>query len=152
MNKLLLLALALVAGGCEILENDLSEKQVRVLGPADRAAVTAGEVLFRWEALEHAAGYEFTLVAPSFEAAQRVVADTVIYADSLARHCGCRLTLGEGRYAWSVRGFNGGYASRPENRTLTVFPAAEPGQPDTPGPTERAERPGSRETAGTFAR
>lgn len=140
MNKLLLLALLLCVGGCEILETDISEKQVRVIAPADRTVVTAGEVAFRWKAVEHAAGYELTVVTPTFDDAQRVVADTVIYADTLARRYGCRIALDEGRYAWSVRGFNGGYATRTEQRFLTVIPSGESGEPEEPGLPEQPEK------------
>lgn len=132
MKKLLPLLFVLLTAGCEVLEEDISGKEVRIVAPADRVCVTAGTVDFRWQAVDHAAGYEFTVVAPSFAAAGRVVADTVIYADTLARSYGCRVNLAEDEYQWSVRAFNGGYTTRTEVRTLTVVAAESPEDPATP--------------------
>lgn len=125
MMKRLLFFLFLLSA-CEVLEEDISDRTVSVVAPANGVAVRSGTVDFRWEAVDYAAGYEFTLVSPSFETAARVVADTVIWSDTLARHYGCRVTLAEGEYAWRVTGFNGGYATRPAERKLTVLPAPEP--------------------------
>lgn len=132
MKTLLLLSFLLLAAGCEVLEEDISNKKVPVIAPADRVSTAAGTVDFRWAAVEYAVGYEFTVVSPSFSAAGRVVADTVIYADTLARRFGCRLTLAEGEYEWSVAGFNGGYRTRTEVRSLSVLPAGNPEQPEKP--------------------
>lgn len=115
-----------VVAGCEVLEEDISGREVAVVAPAAGVAVAAGEVEFRWQALERAAGYEFTVVSPSFAEAARVVADTVIYADTLDRRFGCQVLLDEGIYQWSVRGFNGAYATTPVVRSLQVKPADEP--------------------------
>lgn len=57
--------------------------------------------------------------------------DTVIYADSLARSYGCRVELTAGEYEWSVTGFNGGYRTRTEVRSLTV---TAPADTETPEP------------------
>ncbi|WP_418678428.1 hypothetical protein [Alistipes finegoldii] len=130
MKTLTIFFLMLLAAGCELLEEDISDKKVPVIAPADRVSTAAGTVDFRWAAVEYAAGYEFTVVSPSFSAAGRVVADTVIYADTLVRRFGCRLTLAEGEYEWSVAGFNGGYRTRAEVRSLTVLPAGNPEQPE----------------------
>lgn len=129
MKKLLIPLFALAAIGCEVLEEDISGKDVQVIAPADRVSVAAGTVGFRWEAVKYAAGYEFRVVSPSFAAAGRVVADTVIWADTLARSYGFRADLAAGEYEWSVTGFNGGYRTRTEIRSLTV---AEPKNPETP--------------------
>lgn len=126
MKKLFPLLLALLAIGCEVLEEDISDRQVRITAPADRVSIASGVVGFRWAATQYAAGYEFRLVAPSFAAAGRIVADTVIRADSLARSYGCRIELAAGEYEWSVTGFNGGYRTRTEVRSLTVTAPENP--------------------------
>ena len=90
MKKLLPLLFLLLPVGCEVLEEDISHDRVPVVAPADKVSVAAGTVDFRWAAVEYATGYEFTAVSPSFAAAGRVVADTVIRADTLARRFGCR--------------------------------------------------------------
>ena len=91
MKKLLPLLFLLLSVGCEVLEEDISHDRVPVVAPADKVSVAAGTVDFRWAAVEYATGYEFTAVSPSFAAAGRVVADTVIRADTLALSAaGCR--------------------------------------------------------------
>ena len=125
MKKLLPLLFLLLSVGCEVLEEDISHDRVPVVAPADKVSVAAGAVDFRWAAVEYATGYEFTAVSPSFAAAGRVVADTVIRADTL----GCRLSLPAGEYEWCVTGFNGGYKTPGEIRSLTVLPAEEPQEP-----------------------
>lgn len=129
MKKLLSLLFLLLPVGCEVLEEDISHDRVPVVAPADKVSVAAGTVDFRWAAVEYATGYEFTVVSPSFAAAGRVVADTVIRADTLARRFGCRLSLSAGEYEWCVIGFNGGYKTPREIRSLTVLPAEEPQEP-----------------------
>ena len=122
MKKLLPLLFLLLSVGCEVLEEDISHDRVPVVAPADKVSVAAGAVDFRWAAVEYATGYEFTAVSPSF-------ADTVIRADTLARRFGCRLSLPAGEYEWCVTGFNGGYKTPGEIRSLTVLPAEEPQEP-----------------------
>lgn len=139
MKKLLPLLFVLLTAGCEVLEEDVSGREVRIVAPADRVSVAPGTVAFRWQAVDHAAGYEFTVVAPSFAAAGRVVTDTVIYADTLARNYGCRVELEAGEYQWSVRGFNGGYTTRTETRALTVVPDETSDDPETPATPESPE-------------
>ena len=92
MKKLLPLLFLLLPVGCEVLEEDISHDRVPVVAPADKVSVAAGTVDFRWAAVEYATGYEFTAVSPSFAAAGRVVADTVIRAAVSA--AGCRSPSG----------------------------------------------------------
>ena len=114
MKRFFILPLLLLAcGACDILEEDISKDPVRVIAPTDT-------VKFRWQGVEYATGYEFTLVSPSFEYADRLVADTVIYADSLSRSYGFDATLCAGRYQWRVTAFNSGYNAVGEINTLTV--------------------------------
>ncbi|WP_295940250.1 hypothetical protein [uncultured Alistipes sp.] len=120
MKHLLFILCLLLTAGCEVLEEDISRKTVPIVAPVDKVSVQAGNVDFRWLAVEYAAGYELTVVAPSFAAAGRVVIDTVIYADTLDRRFGCRVALTQGEYEWSVTGFNGGYKTRTVERRLTV--------------------------------
>lgn len=121
MKKLLFLLLLALPAGCEILETDLSDERVTVIAPADGVAVPAGRVDFRWEATPHAAGYALTIVAPTFAAARRVAADTLLLADTMQRNAGCALNLPEGRYEWRVAAFNDSSVSSAEIRALTVL-------------------------------
>lgn len=126
MKQFFSLLLLLIAAGCEVLEEDISRKEVPIIAPANRAVVAAGRVDFRWSAVEDAVGYELTVVSPSFAAAQRVVIDTVLYADTLDRRFGCWATLAQGEYEWGVTGFNSGYTTSIEVRSLTVVGIENP--------------------------
>lgn len=133
MSRLFYLLLFFSLAACEILEEDISHRTVRIVAPADRVVVTPGAVDFGWLALDDATGYELTLVSPSFERAERIALDTLIWADTLARRFACRVTLTEGEYEWSVAAFNSGYTTRAEVRTLRVIePDPEHEEPEEP--------------------
>ncbi len=127
--------LLLAAAACDILEEDLGGRTVAVIAPTEGAEVPPGVVAFRWEAVEGAAGYALRVVTPSFAAARRIVADTLLMADSLgmARSCGCRLRLDEGDYEWCVEAFNGAYASQPRTLRLRVVGDPPPEEPEEDG-------------------
>lgn len=121
MKKLFLILILSTTIGCEVLEEDISNREIQLLAPANHAMVEAGIVTFGWEAVDYAIGYRFTLVTPSFAAADCIIADTVIYADTLYSTLKCRVLLPAGKYEWSVVGFNGGYKTSAEMHNLTVF-------------------------------
>ena len=124
--------LLLFAVSCEILEEDISDRRVEIVGPASGSTVPTGEVVFRWQAVKDATGYAFTLAAPSFGEG-RIVADTVILADTLlSRHYGCRLRLDAGQYEWMVTAFNAGYETRSETLRLTIVEEPAPEEPEQP--------------------
>lgn len=134
--KHLLSCLSLLAAACGVLEEDLSEHRIRIIGPLSGAAVPAGEVAFRWRAVEGAAHYEFSVVESSFAAVRRIVCDTLLTADTLAsvRSCGLRTTLAAGTYQWRVTAINGAYESAPAVQTLFVEEPHTPERPDDPQP------------------
>jgi len=123
-------ALLLAGTACEIVEEDISGRCVEIVGPAAGATVPAGETLFRWRAVERAAGYELCVTTEG-----RIVADTLLAADTLglARSCGCRLRLEAGRYEWTVAAFNSGYETRSATLHLTVAEEPEPEMPEEDG-------------------
>lgn len=106
---------------CDILEKDISADRVRIIGPADQAEVKSGTVLFRWEALDGAAGYGLTIASASFTMGN-IVADTIIYADTLGiQRLGCNIKLEAGKYEWSLKAFNSTYETQNEVRCLNVY-------------------------------
>ncbi len=132
MKKICFLLPLLAAVSCEILEEDISNRSVEIIAPADRTTAVAGNIDFHWTAMEYAVGYELTVVSPSFATAERVALDTVIYADTLSRRFHCRIPLSEGEYQWRINGFDAGYSSKRTTRNLTVIAADEPQTPDEP--------------------
>lgn len=131
-----MLLLLLLGVSCDILEEDLSGRTARVIAPTDGAALPPGEVTFRWEAVEGASGYALRVVTPSFAEAGRIVADTLLRADTLgaARSYGCRIRLETGDYEWSVEAFNGAYATQPCIMRLSVVEIPPTEEPETPEP------------------
>ncbi len=117
-----LLAVVLLVAGCDdIFEKDISNERVEVVSPADRAQTVQGEVAFLWRATEGATAYRVTVVAPSFANPSQVVADTVMYNDSLSVKLSLRLVMPQGDYQWSVRGLNSGYMTTEQVRSLKVI-------------------------------
>lgn len=127
------LLLLLLGVSCEILEEDISDRPIEIVGPACGATVPPGQTLFRWRAVDRATGYALCVAAEG-----RIVADTLLAADTLglARSYGCRLTLEAGRYEWTVAAFNAGYETRSATLQLTV--AAEP-EPEVPEKSDKPE-------------
>jgi len=111
--------------GCGILEEDISDRQIGIIAPADGAQVDTGAVRFAWYGIDYVAGYELTVVSPSFDRAERIAADTVIIIDTLLRNIVCTVPLGEGDYEWSVTPFNSAYTGEPRIATLHVIPVRE---------------------------
>ena len=109
----------------DFFETDISKRSVDIIAPTSGACLPAGDVAFRWHAMERATGYRFTLVEPSFDKASRICADTLIMADSVARTYGCTIPLDSGEYEWSVEAFNTAYASKERVSSLTVVDAEE---------------------------
>lgn len=122
-NSLLFLytALCLSAGCDDIIDPNISKDKVHIIAPCNQAVLPDGRVIFRWEALEDADGYLFTIVSPSFEQASRIVIDTMIFADSVAMHYGCALTLDSGDYQWGIEAFNFAYRTKQQIYDLAVY-------------------------------
>lgn len=133
MRRFVLLLIFFVVS-CEILEEDLSQRDVTVIAPMDGVETSAGMIAFRWHAVDGAAGYGLRVVAPSFAHAVRLVADTLIMTDTLtaAHSYGCKLPLDAGNYEWTVTAFNGAYETTTDVLHLTVAAAEIPEEPENP--------------------
>lgn len=129
MKKIFLYLLCLAAASAcdDFFEVDISKRRVEAIAPGDGTELTEGKVGFRWNRLRDATGYRFTLLT----ARQSIVADTLIFADTLSRSYGCTLALEADEYQWSVYAFNAAYETQPEVRSLTVI-AEEPEEPAEP--------------------
>lgn len=137
-------SLLLLCAACDILEEDISDRPIEIVGPACGATVPPGETLFRWRAVDRATGYALCVAAEG-----RIVADTLLAADTLglARSYGCRLTLEAGRYEWTVAAFNAGYETRSATLQLTVVAEPEPEEPENPEPPDDDSEEPAGETA-----
>lgn len=121
MKYLLFSFFLLCAAGCEILEEDISGKKITIIAPVDKASVAAGSIDFSWMNVPYATTYELIVMSVG----GYMVADTVVFADTLGRHTLCRITLAEGEYEWSVTGLNSAYNTRTAVHNLTVLPIEE---------------------------
>ena len=105
-KKTLLCALAgalLIAGCAEMLEKDLSKKNVLLVAPSngvtepDSAAIT-----FAWDSVDDAKNYRLQVAMPSFDSIVSLLADTTVY--------GTFFTLpaldSPGQYQWRVMASN----------------------------------------------
>lgn len=124
MKKYIVIILILfVCTACDdFFETDISSNEIEIIAPVDGVRIPAGDITFRWLPVDHAVGYRFMLVQPSFDAA-RMLADTLISADSIARTYGCLMNLKTGKYEWSVEAFNSSYVSERCISSLTVIEA-----------------------------
>lgn len=107
MRKLFLpfvLLLLLINCG-EVLEENISNKRINILAPADSALLASDTVTFWWNHIDGATDYEFHLVSPSFSNVNRVWVDTITKENLLT------FVLAEGSYEWEIRALNTGYVS-----------------------------------------
>lgn len=103
----------------DVFEKDIEYSKVEVVTPQNNATVSIGEVSFLWNRLRGARGYHLTIVSPSFRNASKLIADTVLWADSVSEKLKYTHLMGSGRYQWNIRGLNDAYTS--SNHILDLF-------------------------------
>lgn len=102
MNKLLLIALAILTFSCEdILEEDITNDLVQTVYPTEATIVQSSVTTFQWNALKGAKDYRIQVYKDN----QLRVYDTLVAVNSVT------LPLFQGTYQWRVRGENAGYES-----------------------------------------
>ncbi len=107
--------------GCDdFLERDIEGQTIEVIAPKSGVHHPEGEVTFLWRTLKGARNYHLTIVSPSFAAATRVVADTILRADSLSAGTRFSQRMTVGHYEWSICAANGAYATDEQLFELTV--------------------------------
>ncbi len=106
-SLLIVLTLSLIfAIQCgDIFEENISKSTLTLISPADEAIFKGDTVSFWWDPVQGASQYEFHLVSPSFELAQRLLVDSTVSSNKLT------LKVKPGAYQWEVRALNGGYAT-----------------------------------------
>lgn len=101
--KLFLVTLLLFVMGCdELLEDDISDVTIDLVGPGDQVQVDTSYVNLVWEEiLDRDLAYQVRLVeGESFENPSMIVMDSVVSSKSVST------TLDTGRYFWGVRAVN----------------------------------------------
>lgn len=87
----------------DILEEDISNKEVNIIGPCQNCTLNTEGVILWWEEVKGASGYQIQVVSPSFEFAEFLIADTVVGRTDLS------LQLIHGNFEWRVKAQNGEY-------------------------------------------
>lgn len=112
MKEIIIILLLAILTSCDdIFEKDIEEYKVEVVLPKNYSTVKEGEVSFLWKSLNGAMGYHLTIISPSFINASRLIADTVIWNDSLSEKLKYKQVLKPGDYQWNIRGINSSYTS-----------------------------------------
>lgn len=98
----------------EILEEELDNKQVKLIAPADSSINNEYAQTFWWSKIEGATKYNFQLVEGSFEQPVKIVADTNLVLEKFV------LSLYPGAFQWRVKAFNSGYETPYSTRSFRI--------------------------------
>ena len=93
---------------------DIGDNKVITLSPAAGSVITAKDVVFSWEPLKGAEIYRVTVAEPSFAAAGRILADSVLTG------CLMKADIPDGMYEWRITASNKVYESVPNISGFTV--------------------------------
>lgn len=101
---------------CEaIFEEDISEKEVILLAPANNVSVATGPIRFDWESIaQDSIRYQIQIASPNFENASQIVLDSTLINTSIIQN----LEIGD--YEWRVRAKNSAYSSAYSINGFTV--------------------------------
>ena len=86
----------------DFIVEDIKNKTVVVLAPANNLITTSNAVTFWWEALDGAEKYNLQIVKPNFASLTSIVADTNVVGTKFT------VTLLPGTYQWRIRATNAG--------------------------------------------
>lgn len=98
----------------DIIEKDLSHKNVDVLTPSNGITSSTYTQLFMWEDLKGASAYHLQIVKPDFLTIKEFVTDTIVHATSFS------YTLKPGKYQWRIKGTNGSSSTSYQVYDLTI--------------------------------
>ena len=97
-----------------LMEEDISEAQIKLVAPMDDAQFFSTGISFFWEETEGADRYRLQIARPSFEAPLQIVLDTLITSNSFSYQ------LNLGTYEWRVKAINGSFETVYKNRFFTI--------------------------------
>lgn len=107
---------ALLSVSCEeiLLEEDISNRTVRLIAPVEGTEFYSTSITFNWELVEDATEYRIQIAKPDFNNTMQIVADNIIETNSFTT----QLNIGE--YEWRVQALNSGYETAYTTRSLTI--------------------------------
>jgi len=110
------IACSFAIGCAEIIEKDLEGKKVVVSAPSDNVRSDTSAVLFLWQPLDGAAGYELQIAHPAFDSIVSITADTNLTNTFI------RLPLPSGSFQWRVRAYNNSSSSEYSDIRHMIIP------------------------------
>jgi hypothetical protein len=115
VSMIIILSLIIVLSGCsDVIEKDITNKQVTVNSPANGAKSVIYNQLFWWNLLDGATDYSIQIVTPSFDSLVSFVVDTIVTGDKFNQ------VLAPGKYQWRIRGENGAYQTNYQTYNLVM--------------------------------
>ena len=117
MNRLIyifiLLLIAFIA--CDdFFDEDLTDKTIELIGPADGLKTSNTSFIFWWNEVDGASKYNLQIVSPTFEQVEKLVLDTNLTGTQY------EYQLYPGNFQWRVKGYNGSSETEYVVYTLTV--------------------------------
>lgn len=101
LKRLFVLSPLMILIGCQdLLVNDISDQKVEIYAPKEGAVLSMSVVTFAWEDMEDASAYNIQIVSPSFESAQILWYDSLVYSNKVG------FVLDPGSFEWRVRAIN----------------------------------------------
>ncbi|MDO8999668.1 MAG: hypothetical protein Q7W45_07885 [Bacteroidota bacterium] len=120
MKKVIVVSIVLltliISNACkkDFIVEDIKNKTLVILAPANNLVTTSNLVTFWWEVLDGAEKYNLQVVKPSFTSLISIVADTNITGTKF------NLTLLPGNYQWRIKAINAGGSTAYQQFNLTV--------------------------------
>nr|WP_315247369.1 hypothetical protein [uncultured Flavobacterium sp.] len=103
--KIIPCILFLALFSCEeiLLVDDISDKEVTLVAPANNSGLFSTGVSFSWNKIENADKYHLQIAKPNFTSPVQIVLDTLVTATTFNQQ------LNIGKYEWRVQAVNSGY-------------------------------------------
>ncbi|EJL65554.1 hypothetical protein [Flavobacterium sp. CF136] len=105
LYKLLPLVLLLALFSCEeiLLVDDISDKEITLIAPANNSVLFSTGVSFSWDKIKNADKYHLQIAKPNFTSPVQIVLDTLVTSTIFNQQ------LNIGKYEWRVKAVNSGY-------------------------------------------
>lgn len=117
LYKFTLSIISLSLFSCEeiLLVDDISNKEVTLIAPANNAALFSTGVSFFWDNVENAEKYHLQIAKPNFTNPVQIVLDTLVTKNSFTRQ------LNIGKYQWRIKAVNSGYETQYQIKSFEIL-------------------------------
>lgn len=98
----------------EIIDEELSNKTIKIVSPINNAILTTNDIYFLWDEVEGATKYNIQIVTPSFNNINQFVLDSLIQRNKY------NITLKPGLYEWRIKALNSSSETNYQNYKFTI--------------------------------